>query len=164
MVGEGMRHYADAQATQHLEEALRIADAGDRVHPVPAERGQGAAASATQRQGVIGTQLHPPFAETGFPAIDHAEVAFGAALRWLPQRASRQQAPVAVAAASVDHLDLDIAAQPVMLQAIVADDHIAARRRQLACGGYTVAIHANLRAGATCDEYRLVATFGRCRV
>ena len=47
--------------------------------------------------------------------------------RGLAQRPRRQQPAVAEAARGIDHGDLDVARQRVVLQAVVGDDHVARR-------------------------------------
>src|SRR3546814_12633626 len=75
-----------------------------------------------------------PFAEAGLrrPAADveHAEIDALPALRRFSQRPGREQLAVAVAAAAVDDFDLDVAPQAIVLQAVVADDDVAARLAQ----------------------------------
>src|SRR5699024_7380236 len=105
---------------------------------------------------------HGPFAEPGIfdasdAAVDDAEVAFAAACDGLAQGAGGNQQAVAVAAAAVDDFDLDVTAQAVVLQAVVADHDVAAGFDQGAGGGDAVAVHAHLRAGAVGDEDGLVA-------
>src|SRR5690606_38174862 len=109
-----------------------------------------------------GVQAHGPLAEGGVvdgfgAAVDDAEVAAGAAPGTFAQGAGGDQAAVAVAAAAVDDLDLDVAAQAVVLEAVVADDDVAAGFDQGACGGEAVAVDAHPGAGAVGDEDGFVA-------
>ena len=124
----------------------------------PANDGERCAgARRCMRQRLVRQQPHRPFAEAGAgaaiavatpPTLTTRKSQRGAAFRRFAQRAGRQQPAVAVAAAAVDHLDLDVARQAVMLQAVVADHDVAAGLGQRLRGGGTVAIDAHLRAGA----------------
>jgi len=56
----------------------------------------------------------------------------------------------------VDHFDFDIARQPVVLQAVIADDDVAARFDQRLARGHSVRIDAHRHAGFPGDQHRLV--------
>ena len=162
VIRKGVRHDRDIEAAQHREEALGVADTGHSMHALARERRQRRAAMPMQRHGVLRAQMHRPFAETGvllfFAAqIHHPEIAAIAALRRFAHRPGRQRPAIAVTAAAVDYLDLDISRQPVMLQAVVADHDVAAGVDQRARRGHAVAIHPHRGAGATRDQHRLVA-------
>src|SRR3546814_21184940 len=68
----------------------------------------------------------------------------------------REQLAVAVAAAAVDDSDLDVAPQAIVLQAVVADDDVAAGLDQRARGGGAVGVGAHPGAGAVGDHDRSV--------
>ncbi|KAG1199823.1 hypothetical protein G6F35_012471 [Rhizopus arrhizus] len=172
MVGKGMRHHADATRPQHVEEALRMGDAGHRVHTLALEIRQRARTATGQRLRTVDVQGHRPLAEStglgcgiliGLAEVDHPEVALGSAADRLTQRSGRNHPAIAVAALGIDHFNFDVACQPVVLQAIVADDHIAAGLDQRLASGNAVTIHAHRHAGLPRDQHRLVAALGgRC--
>ena len=70
-----------------------------------------------------------------------------------------RQRPAVPETAPVDHGDFDIARQPVVLQAIVADDQVAIgmRRQQRLAGSSAVAADEHRAVGAPPDQQRLVA-------
>ncbi len=206
-----MRNHADAEGTQGIEEALRIADARHGVHPLAGKGGQRARTATHQRHRVARAQAHRPLAEAGGGAggrgrcawsidvgavaagmrrgsglptrrsgfgrvasdghgragapahcfglaqVDHAEVAATSARGWLAQWPGRQHAAIAVAACAIDHLDLDVATEPVMLQAVIADHDVAPGLRQRPRGGDAVAIHPHRDRQAPGDQHRLIA-------
>ena len=131
------------ERAQLSEEALRVADAGDRVH---------AAARPSRRVGVTHRdrrRLRHASGSRRIVRIAHGRGGHGRRARAtlapvtrrttastlgesrcrLAQRTRRQQQPVAEAARRVDHDDLDVARECVVLQAIVGDDHIDVRMR-----------------------------------
>src|SRR5690606_4714977 len=84
-----------------------------------------------------------------------------AAIRPLAQRPGGNQPAVAVAAAAVDDFDLDVAAQGVMLQAVVADDDVAAGIRERPGSGSAVAVNPHRGPGAGGDEDGFVTALAR---
>src|SRR5690606_5150890 len=71
--------------------------------------------------------------------------------------AGGEEAVVAVAAAGVEDFDFDVAGEAVVLQAVVADDDVAAGGDQRLRGGDAVAVGADPGAGAARDQQRFVA-------
>ncbi len=138
-----MRHHRDAGIAQHREEALRVADPGHGVHALPGERRQRLGTPAMQGLGGADLQAHRPLAErfmaaegrqtglvlclalAGDTEVDDPEIAIGRAFQRLAQRTGRQHEPVAERGL-VDDRDLEVAAQAVVLQAVVADHDVAA--------------------------------------
>ena len=85
----------------------------------------------------------------------------GEARARLAQRAGGQHPAVADAAGLVDHRDLEVSLQRVMLQSVVGDDHVAIRMRREQCprrGDAVAADPDRHRVGG--DEQGLVADFG----
>jgi len=82
-------------------------------------------------------------------------------LRRFAQGTGRKETIVSVATPAIDHFYLQVAAQAVMLEAVIANDHIASGGGQRKCGGGAVAIHAHLRPGTPRDQHRFVAAVGR---
>ena len=159
VVGEGVRDNGDAALSQHGEEAFGVADAGDRVDAMPVERVQRHGATALQGRGDVGHQLHGPLAEgsrsrRAADEVGDMEIAPGRALDGFAQRTRWQQAAVAVAAAGVEDLDFQVAREAVVLQAVVADDDVAAGRDQGARRGHPIAIGAHAGTGTPRDQQR----------
>src|SRR4249919_1229713 len=170
VVGECVRDHCDAEAAQHGEETLRVADARHRVHALACKRRQRTRTTTGQWHGLLGQQPHRPFAESGADlAVDlpgvaaqvhNAEVAPFRPLHRFAQRARGQPLCIAIAEAAIDDLDLDIARQAVMLQAVVADHDVTSGFRQRRGCGHAIAIDAELRTGVMRDERGLVADLG----
>ena len=115
----------------HARAARRTSVSGAGARP--------ASAGAWSARRRIGHSPKPvsPLPAPPLPTLTTRKSQSGAALGQFAQRAGRQQLAIAVAAAAVDHLDLDIARQAVVLQAVVADHQVAtglrpapARRRR----------------------------------
>ena len=68
------------------------------------------------------------------------------------QRPRRQHQAIAQFAIRIDDGDFHRARQPVVLQAVIADDHVAAGGDQRLRRGDTIAVHAHLRAGSAGDR------------
>src|SRR5690606_11042818 len=162
VVGKGVGDDGDALGAEGVEEAFGVADAGDGVDAAVGEGLQREGAAAEEGLGVGAVQAHGPFAEGGFgdglaAAVDDAVVAAGAARGEFAQGAGGDEAAVAVAAAAVDDFDLDVAAQAVVLEAVVADDDVAAGVGKRLGGGGAVAVDSDPGAGTHGDEDGFVA-------
>ena len=96
---------------------------------------------------------------------DHG-VDLAQARRRLAQRPGGQQQAVAETARAVDHGDLDIAREAVVLQAVVADDDVAfgMRGEQRARGCNAVAADPDRAAAAAREQHRLVAARARIAI
>ena len=111
--------------TQMIEKASGIADAGHRVNRAAPETGQGRSDTRiNQIDRRIAAQTHQIFPAPGSAVADD-EIHLTQAGRRLAQRASRETSAVAKSAQSIDHGNFNIALQAVMLQTVVADDHVA---------------------------------------
>ena len=78
----------------------------------------------------------------------------------LAQGPGRKQATVAEAAHAIDHADLHVARQRVVLQAVIGDHHIAAGVEQQPRGSGPIAADRHRHAGGA-DQAGFVADLGR---
>ena len=157
-------------AAQQREKALRIADAGDGVHAQPATRRRGSASAtldvvddAAPRQRSC-CDAPSRFARVGARRRRRRRGARSAstaasARRGLAQRPGRQQPAVAEAARSHRRRDLDVARERVVLQPVVAEDHVQSRMRgeQRARGRGAIARRSTTGNPARGEQQRLVA-------
>src|SRR5436190_27656 len=116
VVLERMRIDVEIRVEQQIEETLRIADAGDRVHALLAERPERSLRAVLQvidpRDDGIGAEhagMAPP------RPVDDDRIDLLQARRRLAQRAGWDTEAVAHAARAVDDGDLERAREPVML-------------------------------------------------
>src|SRR5271165_5627060 len=72
MVGERVSHHFDSVSAQHVEEAFRIADAGDGMYAVACKVLQGSCTAPAQRYGVSRLEPHAERAvDQRSTAVDH---------------------------------------------------------------------------------------------
>jgi hypothetical protein len=174
VVGVCVAHEREAEAFQHREVALGVADRRHRVHTLTAERGQGARLAGTgQRERALARHVHRHAGRgtvgcpVGFATrlVDHDEIDACQALGRLAQRSGRNHPPVAEAARTIHHRDLEVARQGPVLQPVVRDQHVAS----VCVGEQSARLDAprcdcdrqRRRAG---DQHGLVAGPGRRRV
>jgi hypothetical protein len=128
VVVEGMRDDLEAVALEKAEEALGMPDAGHGMHGSVAERLQRAPLGAVEAHRLRARQRHPqaPGGAAAARAVADHEVDLVEACGRLAQRAGGQAAAVADAALRVDHRDLEVPLQAVMLQPVVRHDDVCA--------------------------------------
>ena len=157
----------ESLGAQHGEEALRIADPGDRVHALPAEGRQRARGSAgVEPHGLARHQTHGERARPGRrarqravrggPVRDH-DIGARQGRERLAQRARRQQPAVAEAARSVDHHDLAGAPETQVLQPVVGQDHLHAARGERPRARHAVGGDEGRTGAVARQQQRLVA-------
>ena len=162
VIGKGMLDGFDTCGTQAVEEAPRIADGRHRMNALTAEAGQQLSSPVVQRNDIAAAKLHRVFAVFGDAAIADAQIHPLQPTQRFAQRAGRHQPPIAEAAYAVDHADLHVARQPVMLQSVVGDQHIAAGVKQQSSRRRAIASHRH-RHAAGMDQAGLVADLRRIR-
>src|SRR5690606_21233487 len=110
-------------------------------------------------RSVIRQWHRPPTA-----VIDHNKVDFSQPGRWLAQWARRQQPAVAETAGTVDHGNLDVTRQRIMLQAVIAQDYIRLQRAfHKANAAGAIRIYNDRRAGIAGEQQGFIATDVRWR-
>jgi len=162
MVRKRVLDRRDAGRAQTVEESLRVADRSYRVHTLTTEAGQRLGSPVIQRDDIAAAQLHQVLAVFGDAAVADAQIHLLQPARRLAQRACRQQPAIAEAARAVDHADFHVARQPVMLQSVVGDQHIATGVEQQSRRGGAIAPHHH-RHTAGVDQTGLVANLRRVR-
>ena len=165
VVGERVFDQPQPGVPQVIEEPPRIADARHRVDgalPKPGQRGADAGIAEIERG--LAAQRHQIFPAARRAVADH-EIHLAQPGGRLPQRSGGQARGVAQPAKPVHHGDFDIAAQAVVLQAVVAEDDVAIvgleqrpRRR------HPIRPHHHRTAAAPRQQHRLVADFARIAV
>ena len=128
MIGKRVGLYGQPKFIQVREEALRMADTGDGAQALAMEIGS--LCQDFRVEQVVKTctvQLHAVFAFSSGSSIDDDCIHFRQAGRRLAQRPCGKQETIAEAAYAIHHGNLNIALQAVMLQAVVAEYHIAFR-------------------------------------
>src|SRR5262245_5334137 len=164
-----------AKRLKAAEETRRVPDAGYRMQAAAAEkRGTDAMFLVQQILKLVSLQDHPEL-----PAIRKRRQILGnprriasiyqdgvhakEARRWFAQRASREEPSVAESARCVDHADLDVTVEAIMLQTVVADEDVAVgtrgEERAARCG--PVRAYPHLAAAAAREQYRFVAAVER---
>ena len=159
MIGKGMRLETKAKPGQMIEEALRLADAGHGVQAQSREfggwHGWRRRSRAWKRSPARVMRKSPPARDQSLATtrIDRPQ----ARLR-LAQGPGRQR-PAIPEAAPVEHGNLHVARKAVVLQTVVAENHVAVRMRgqQRPAGGDAIPADKDRAAGAAADQQRFVA-------
>ena len=161
MVGKGVGLHRQTEMIEVCEEALRVADPGDGVQVLAVKIG--GVCNGVRVEQVVETctvQSHGIFARRRLSAINDYRISLCHA-RWrLAQWPGGKQEAVAEAAHSIHHHDFDVAPQPVMLQAIIAEQNIAFRMgaQQCARGGSAIEERVGERGGRNVT-IALISTF-----
>src|SRR5258706_310937 len=167
MVGKGDAPRLHSQALEVVEKALRVADAGDGDHRAAANREReflrACLLVARERVKAPPAEAHRELARrgnlVGMPAVHHRRVDAAQPRNRLAQRAGGQQKPVAETPLADDHRELDISRERIVLQAVVAHQHVhfGVRLEERARGGRAIGRDIDGNARAPRDDYRLVA-------
>src|SRR5262245_17553204 len=119
MVRERVRDEGETERFEGREEPLRVADSGDRVQPLAAQRLEGhARPRITDATEAGGLEPHRERIAARRGAIQHHRVDRSGGL--LPERSCRQKQAIAVPPLVLDR-DFDVSRQPIVLEAVVAD-------------------------------------------
>lgn len=125
VIGERMLDEPQPGVPQMIEKSPRIADAGYRMHRALPETGQrGTDTGIAEIQRRLTAQRHQIFAAARRAVADH-EIDLVQSGGRLPQRSGWQARSITQSPESIHYGDFDVAAQAVVLQAVVADDDIA---------------------------------------
>jgi len=157
MVGKRMRGETQSQAREFREEPLGIAYPGYRVQLSSRQIG-GRHGHCVLANPVKARRREPHSKRTGsrFTAVDHCRV--HPATRRLAQRSRRKHQSVTETALILD-CNLEIAMQPIVLQSVVADNHIALAigREQGASGRSAIGTYPHRATRTLGKQQRLIA-------
>jgi len=161
MVGKRMRDHLNSGCPQDREKPIGIANAGDPVdgltiEPVKPATGTG----RSQRIHHWVAQFHSNFSGLGH-ASRHQAVDFCQTGLRLAQRTRWQTPPIAKAPRAIHHGDFQVSFHSIMLQAIVADNHIATGVRKYHPVGHAVGSGDDRAATPGGDQYRFIAGINR---
>src|SRR5262245_59543724 len=167
MIRKRVRDEGQAEALKMAEEPRGVADAGYRVQPPATEKVNAhAMLRVEQILEFVSLQRHakPPLGREGgqvradVVAIDHDRVHFTQAGRRLAQRSGWQQPAIAESPGRINHADLDVAAEAIVLEAVIADQHVAGGMlcEKRAPGGRPIGADPHLAAAAAREQDRLI--------
>ena len=158
VIGKTVFHRMHPQPPQLREKAVRIADPGHGMYRLSSElmafRDLTVVTYAANR---VGIERHGEFARCR-QSRRHDIIHTAQSAQWFAQRTGRQAVPISEAAYTVDHRDLDIAGESIMLQSVIGDDDVAVRMlNQGFSRGDPVRRHRHWAPAPRGDEHRLVA-------
>ena len=171
VIGKRMIFAAQTQRLQRLKETPRIADAGQRMQPAAAAQAFGRASLLRIVEAIeaAGLQRHVESrrrgGKPGFQIIANNRVDRSKPPQRFAQRPDRQT-PAVAGAAPVENDQFDIASQPVVLQAVVAEQDIdlRVRRQQGRPRRRTLPPDADRHATAPGEQQRFIAHRFRQRI
>lgn len=161
MIGKRVLDDVAAQLTQRGEKTFRRADAGHGMHASQC----GQEIRSAQVEGVVqiphagGPDLEAELADIRC-AIHRTQIHRAGARHRFPQRPCRQAQAIAPATPAIDEQDFEIAVELVVLQSVVADQHVAiVGLQQQPPGAGAVRPRRHRQMGATGNERWLIAYF-----